>query len=57
MSCGNCGADLSTGAGFCNKCGAPVGDAAQPYGRSAHCGVGLTESFIQDSALRRKAVS
>jgi len=30
MTCGNCGAELSEGAGSCDKCGAPAGGAAQP---------------------------
>ena len=30
MNCGNCGAELPEGTGYCSKCGVPAGGSAQP---------------------------
>jgi uncharacterized membrane protein len=41
--CGNCGASVPEGSGFCSNCGKPAGaPAAQPVAQSGQAGSGLT---------------
>ena len=61
MNCGNCGAELFEGTGYCNKCGAPVGSAAQsamaqPAGGAAQPATVQSRNVMQKPKSRKNIV-